>query len=219
MSKRSAMLSITTYDWVPPFARGYVRDLRARWACEEAGLDYRIDTVPVKNRTAAHLARQPFHQVPILQDGDLTIFESGAIVLHLAEGCDALMPPGRAGRTLVTQWVIAALNSIETWILPWAVARFFDKDEQAAAKAARQMNERLGQLDAVLAGRDWLVDGRFTAADIMMADVLRIVGDHDGLADYPALAAYVARATARPAFRKAHAGQLAHFAAADERRA
>lgn len=207
------MLTITTYDWVPDMARGYVRDLRARWACEEAGLDYRIDTVPVRDRTAEHLARQPFHQIPILRDGELSIFESGAIVLHLADRSDALLPAGR--RPEVTQWVIAALNSVEIWALPWLVAKFFTHDEAAADKAFVQLDERLGQLNAVLARRDWLVGDRFTAADLMMADVIRILADSGVLAGHPALAAYVARATARPAFRKAHADQIAHFEAAD----
>jgi len=203
------MLTITTYDWVPELARGYVRDLRVRWACHEAGLDYRIDTVPVSPKTAAHLARQPFGQVPILTDGDLSIFESGAILLHLAERSEALMPPG--SRSEVTQWVIAALNSVEPWIFPWLIAKLFERDEEAASKAAKQMNERLAQLEKVLAGREWLVDERFTVADLLMADVLRIPAKNGRLADCPSLAGYVERATARPAFRKAHAEQLAHF--------
>jgi len=207
-------LTITTYDWVPDLARGYVRDLRVRWACEEAGLPYRIDTVPVRDRTAAHLARQPFHQIPILQDGPLTLFESGAIVLHLADKSDRLMPRGT--RPVVTQWVIAALNSVEAWIFPWLMAKLFEKDEAAASKAAKLMNERLGQLNAVLVGRDWLVGERFTAADLLMADVIRILADKGALADHPALIAYVKRATARPAFRKAHSDQMAHFDAAPQ---
>ncbi|MBV0891871.1 glutathione S-transferase N-terminal domain-containing protein [Paracoccus sp. Z118] len=205
------MLTITTYDWVPDMPRGYVRDLRARWACEEAGLDYRIDTVPLHPKSPGHFAVQPFGQVPILRDGELTLFESGAIVLHLAERSPALMPAG--ARPEVTQWVIAALNSVETWIFPWLLAKFFEKDEAAAQKASRMMNLRLGQLNEVLAGREWLAAGRFTAADIIMADVLRLLADAEALADCPALAAYVERATARPAFRKAHADQIAHFAA------
>lgn len=206
------MLTITTFDWVPEMARGYVRDLRVRWACEEAGLAYRVDTVPSVSRTPGHLARQPFHQVPMLRDGDLSLFETGAILLHLAEKSDALMPAGR--RAEVTQWVVAALNSVEMWAMPWLVARVFDHDETAAARASRPMNERLQQMDAVLEGRDWLVAGRFTAADIVMADVLRPLNDLGALADFPAAAAYVARATGRPAFGTARSAQLAHFEAA-----
>ncbi|MRX49747.1 glutathione S-transferase family protein [Paracoccus sp. S-4012] len=212
------MLTITTYDWVPKFPRGWVRDLRVRWACEEAGLPYRIDTVPVKDRTPEHLARQPFHQVPMLRDGELSIFESGAIVLHLAEKSEALMPRDPPGRAAVQQWLIAALNSVEPWVLRWVVARMFDKDEAAAARALPLLEQRLGQLEAAMAGRDWIAGERFTAADILMADVLRLV-EAQGALSQPALQAYVARATARPAFRKAHAAQLAHFEAADAARA
>lgn len=206
------MLTITTYDRVPAVARGYVRDLRVRWACEEAGLDYRVDTVPLDPRTPDHVARQPFAQVPILRDGERVLFESGAIVLYLAGRSAALLPPGRGPE--VTQWVIAALNSVEPWIFPWLIARF-QRDEAAIGKAVPQMNARLGQMQSVLAGRDWLLDEGFSAADLIMADVLRIVNDAGALAEFPALAAYVARATARPAFARAHAAQLAHFAARD----
>lgn len=206
------MLTITTFDRVPQAARGYVRDLRVRWACEEAGLDYRVETVPLDPRTPDHIARQPFAQVPILRDGGLVLFESGAIVLYLAGRSAALMPPGRGPE--VTQWVIAALNSVESWIFPWLIARF-QGDEAATGKALPQMNVRLGQMQSVLAGRDWLLDEGFSAADLIMADVLRIVNDAGALAEYPALAAYVARATARPAFARAHAAQMAHFATQD----
>lgn len=206
------MLTITTFDRVPQAARGYVRDLRVRWACEEAGLPYRVETVPLDPRVPDHLARQPFAQVPILRDGGLVLFESGAIVLYLAGRSPVLMPPGRGPE--VTQWVIAALNSVESWIFPWLIARF-QRDEAATGKALPQMNARLGQLQAVLAGRDWLLDEGFSAADLIMADVLRIVNDAGALAEYPALAAYVARATARPAFARAHAAQMAHFATQD----
>lgn len=209
------MLTITTYDWVPDFPRGYVRDLRARWACEEAGLPYRIDTVPVRDRTASHLARQPFHQVPMLQDGAISIFESGAIVLCLAEKSEALMPRDPAGRAAVQQWAIAALNSIEPWVFRWTLAKVFDKDEEAAARAFPLLDQRLGQLSAAMRDREWIAGDRFTAADILMADALRPVEGHGGLSGHPVLNAYVARATDRPAFRKAHADQLAHFAAAD----
>ena len=211
------MLTITTHDWVPQGPRGYVRDLRVRWACEEAGLPYRVDTVPVRPKSAAHRARQPFLQVPMLQDGELSLFESGAIVLHIAGKSEALMPEGT--RPEVTQWVVAALNSVEPWAFPWLIAKVFTHDEDAAEKAAGQMHERLAQLDAVLAGREWLVGGRFTAADLLMADVLRILGDTGALGPHPALAAHVERATGRDAFRKARADQMAHFAAADARRA
>lgn len=209
------MLTITTYDRVPDFARGYVRDLRVRWACEEAGLPYRVDTVPARNRTADHLARQPFHQVPMLQDGALSIFESGAIVLHLAEGSEALMPRDPAGRAAVQQWIIAALNSVEPWVFRWILPKVFDKDEDAAAQAWPLLDQRLAQLAAVIEDRPWITGDRFSAGDILLCDVLRPVDGLGGLAGHPAVSAYVARATERPAFRKAHADQIAHFAAAD----
>lgn len=207
-------LTITTYDWVPELPRGYVRDMRPRWACEEAGLDYGIDTVPLMGKTPEHYAMQPFGQVPVLTDGDLTLFESGAIVLHLAEKSEALMPQDEGARAEVTQWAFAALNSIELAVTPWLIAKVFEKDEAAAAKAATWMNERLGQLNTVLEGRDWLLGDRFSAADILMTEALRVVRDEDVLTDYPALTAYLDRATARPAFRKAHQDQIEHFSKA-----
>lgn len=210
------MLTITTYDWVPEMPRGFVRDLRIRWACEEAGLPYRVDTVPSRGKTEAHLARQPFHQVPMLQDDDLSIFETGAIVLHLAEKSEALMPRDPAGRAAVLQWTIAALNSVEPWVFLWVMPKVFDKDEAAAAHAFPLLAQRLTQLEAEMKGRDWIAGNAFSAADILMSDALRVVEALGGLAGHPALAGYIARATARPAFRKAHADQIAHFAAADD---
>lgn len=209
------MLTITTYDWVPQFPRGYVRDIRVRWVCEEAGLPYVVDTVPVRDKTATHLARQPFHQVPMLQDGDLSLFESGAIVLHIAEKSDALMPRDPMARAQVIQWLFAAVNSVEPAVASWILPRKFDKNPEAEAAAAKRLHTRLGQLAEVLKDRDWLVGGRFTAADLMMADALRVPQGEGVLTDHPALEVYVARATARPAFQKAHADQIAHFAAAD----
>lgn len=207
------MLTITTYDWVPQFARGFVRDLRVRWACEEAGLPYAVDTVPIKDKTAAHLARQPFHQVPMLQDGDLSLFESGAIVLHLAEKSEILMPRDPKGRAEVLQWSIAALNSVEPSVMGWVLAHDFDRDEAATARALPRLKSRAAAMERVLSDRDWLTDSGFSAADILMSDAFRVGAS--ALDDFPALRAYIARATARPAFQKAHADQLAHFAATD----
>lgn len=210
-------LVITTYDWVPEPPRGYVRDIRVRWALEEAGLPYRIESVPFRNRGRTHFAHQPFGQVPWLTDGDLSIFESGAILLHLAERSEALMPTDPRRRSEVKEWLFAALNSVEMASLPWSLLTF--------TGAARDTPEwklfddflylhRLKHLEAVLAEREWLV-GTFSVADILMADVLRLIGRLGGLEEYPACRGYVARATARPTFVKAHADQMAHFAAAD----
>jgi glutathione S-transferase len=214
-----ADLTLTTFDWVPETPRGYVRDLRVRWALEEAGLPYRVESVPFGDRKPAHFAHQPFGQVPWLTDGDISIFESGAILLHLGELSSALMPADPRGRSETIEWVFAALNSVEMASLPWSILKFSgDAGDTPASKHldAFLKAARLKHLEAVLAGREWLA-GSFSVADILMADVLRLVDRFDGLAEYPACRDYIARATARPAFVKAHADQMAHFAAADRR--
>jgi glutathione S-transferase len=209
-------LILTTFDWVPEMPRGYVRDIRVRWALEEAGLPYRVEGVPFGDRSAQHLAHQPFGQVPWLTDGDISIFESGAILLHLGERSDALMPADPRGRSEVIGWLFAALNSVETASLPWA---FFEMSGGSADTPGRKhldefLEARLTHMEAVLAGREWLA-GAFSIADILMADVLRFVDRFDGLAKHPACRGYVVRATARRSFMTAHADQMAHFAAAD----
>ncbi len=207
-------LIIWTLDWVPEGPRGFVRDLRLRWACEEAGLDYAVRTVPFDGRETNHLARQPFGQVPFLNDGALEIFESGAGLLHLAGKSDRLMPPDPRGQAETLQWTIAALNSIEMVTVPWWYLRLCgDRDNQLTG----WMSQRLDHVERVLNEREWLAAGRFTAADLLMADVLR-VPDVRAFGDRPASEAYVARVTDRPAFRKAQAAQIALFAAADETR-
>jgi glutathione S-transferase len=210
-------LVLTTYDWVPQAPRGFVRDLRVRWALEEAGLAYRVETTPFRDRSAAHFARQPFGQAPWLLDGDVSIFESGAILIYLGERSHTLMPADPRARAEVLEWVVAALNSIEMVSVPWSITKF--TGEPAEAGLAKFMSDwldkRLCHLEAVLSGRQWLAGHGFSIADILMADALRLVDRFDGLAAYPATGAYVARATARPAFKKAYADQMAHFAAAD----
>ena len=209
-------LTLTTFDWVPEMPRGFVRDLRVRWALEEAALPYRVASVPFGARDAAHFAHQPFGQVPWLTDGDLSIFESGAILLHLGELSDKLMPADRRGRSDAREWLFAALASVEAASQPWSFFMFSgDTDETPMRKFFDSFLEaRLRHMEPVLAGCEWLA-GTFSVADILMADVLRLVDRFDGLAGYPACRDYVARATARPAFVKAHADQMAHFAAAD----
>jgi glutathione S-transferase len=212
-----AELILTTYDWVPEPPRGFVRDLRIRWALEEAGLPYRVASTPFRERNPEHFAHQPFGQVPWLSDGDLSIFESGAILLHLGERSAALLPTEPRARAEAIEWLFAALNSVEMASLPWSLMKFWgDTGESAMAKRFDDFLKvsRLPHMERVLAGREWLA-GSFSIADILMADVLRLVDRFDGLAAYPACRAYVARATARPAFVKAHADQMAHFAAAD----
>ncbi len=211
-------LTIFTYDWVPESPRGYVRDIRLRWALEEAGLPYRVQGVPFKDRGPEHLAHQPFTQVPWLTDGDLSIFESGAILLHLGARSEALLPNDRERRNESVEWLIAALNSIEMATVPWSIFLFYGfKDDKAFEFFDKWVGIRLDRLEPVMAQREWLAGG-FSIADILMADALRLVGRFDRLGNHPACRDYVARATARPAFRKAHADQLAHFAAADAKR-
>jgi len=209
-------LVLTTFDWVPKTPRGYVRDLRVRWALEEAGLPYRVDSVPFRTRDAAHFAHQPFGQVPWLTDGDLSIFESGAILLHLAERSPSLMPTDPHRRSEVIEWLFAALNSVEAASLPWSIFKFSGDTANTPGRKSLDdfLNARLKHLEAVLAERKWLA-GTFSVADILMADVLRLVDRFDGLATSPACRNYVERATARPSFKKAYADQMAHFAAAD----
>lgn len=209
-------LIIWTYDWVPQGPRGFVRDLRLRWACEEAALDYEVRSVPFEGRTEAeHLARQPFAQVPFIEDDGVRMFESGACLLHLAGRSEALMPRGDEAET--TEWVVAALNSVEMVSVPWW---FIGVTDGLTADGRNPLEgwlkSRLERLEAVLSGRDWLAAGRFTVADLLMADVLRVKKLREVLP--PVLEAYVARVTERPAFRKAHADQMAHFGKGDENR-
>lgn len=207
-------LTIWTYDWVPEGPRGFVRDLRLRWACEEAGLDYDVRTVPFDGRETNHLARQPFGQIPFLNDGELKIFESGAGLLHLARKSEALMPRDPVGEAETLQWTIAALNSIEMVSVPWwFLAISGDADNQLTG----WMGQRLGQIEDILREREWLVAGRFTIADLLMADVLRVPKVR-AFGDRPASEAYVTRATERPAFKKAQADQVRLFEAADAKR-
>lgn len=208
-------LIIWTYDWVPEGPRGFVRDLRLRWACEEAGLAYSVQTVPFGARGGEHLARQPFGQVPFLRDGELDLFESGAGVLHLARKSEALMPRDPAGEAQTLQWAIAALNSVEMVTVPWWFLEITGATENGLEP---WLGSRLDHIERVLNEREWLAADRFTAADLLMADVLRVPKVR-AFGTRPATEAYVARITERAAFKQAHADQLAHFAAAGDQRA
>lgn len=208
-------LTIWTLDWVPPGPRGFVRDLRLRWACEEAGLPYQVRTVPFEDRATNHLERQPFGQVPYLDDGGIKLFESGACLLHLARKSEALMPRDPVGEAETLEWTIAALNSVEMVSVPWW---FLNMSGDAGEAITGWLTQRLGRLEQIFTEREWLAAGRFTVADLLMADVLR-VSDLRAFGDRPATEAYVARMTARPAFRKVHAEQIAQFEAADAARA
>lgn len=206
-------LTIWTYDWVPQGPRGFVRDLRLRWAAEEAGLGYEVGAVSFEDRPPSHFERQPFGQVPFLTDGEITIFESGACLLHLARKSDILMPRNASGEAETLQWIVAALNSIEMVSVPWWFLGLSGDHENGLAG---WMDGRLAHMEGILRDREWLVQDRFTAADLMMADVLRVPAVR-ARGDRPATEAYIQRLVDRPAFRKAHADQLAHFAAADGR--
>jgi glutathione S-transferase len=209
-------LTLATFDWVPKTPRGHVRDIRVRWALEEAALPYRVKSVPFRDRNAEHFSHQPFGQVPWLIDGDISIFESGAILLHLGELSDKLMPAEPRGRSDVKEWLFAALASVEAASQPWSFFKFSGDTEETQMRKFFDafLENRLKHMEAVLAGRQWLA-GSFSVADILMADVLRLVDRFDGLSEHPACRDYLARATARPCFVKAHADQMAHFAAAD----
>ena len=208
-------MTIWTYDWVPEGPRGFVRDLRLRWACEEAGIPYAVRTIPFDGRETNHLARQPFGQVPFLSDGELQMFESGADLLHLAWKTDKLMPRDPVGQAHTLQWAIAALNSIEMVSVPWW---FLTISGDADNDLAGWMSKRLQQLEDVLSERDWLAADRFTVADLLMADVLRVPKVRT-FGNRPATESYVARVTNRAAFKKAYADQMAHFKVADKMRA
>jgi glutathione S-transferase len=206
---------ITAFDWVPDFAKGQVRDLRVRWILEEAGQPYDVHYLSQgAQKTPEHRARQPFGQVPTYQHGDLTLFESGAIVLHVAERHGVLLPTDPASRARATEWLFAALNTVEPPIMDHAIATLFERDKpwskpRLPAIEAR-IAQRLGEVAARLGDRPWF-DGDFTIGDLMMVAVLRIMEGSDLLAAHPVLTAYVARGTARPAFGRALAAQMAGF--------
>jgi glutathione S-transferase len=210
------MIKLSAFRWVPPFAQGLVRDLRARWALEEAGLRYEERLIgPDDQRTADYRRWQPFGQVPAIEDDGLALFESGAIVLHIAEKSPVLMPAAPAARARVRTWSFAALNSIEPHLQNLTEIDLFNAD-QDWAKARRpavlaRVKARLADLATALGDRNYLESDRFTAADLLMTTVLRIPRHTSLVAEYPALEAYRLRCEARPAFQKALAAQLKPF--------
>jgi glutathione S-transferase len=211
------MITITACDWVPDFAKGLVRDLRARWALEEAGLEYQVNLVSIEERqTAAYRALQPFSQVPAYKDDDVTLFETGAIVLHIGRKSAALLPTDQAGQARATAWVFAAQNSVEPFIMGLVNLDIFASGEpwakQARPQSEAMVKKRLSDLAEHLNGREWLED-RFTAGDLMMATVLRTLRHTDLVTSERTLAPYLARCEERPAFKKALADQMASFKA------
>jgi glutathione S-transferase len=206
---------VTTFKWVPPFAQGLVRDLRVRWALEEAGLPYREKLLePGEQNSPAYRALQPFGQVPVFEQDGLVMFESGAILAHIAEQSPALMPADPADRARVRTWLFAALNSVEPHVQNLVSIDLFSATEEwgklrrpAAEKFAVA---RLDGVAAALAGNDYLV-GRFTVADLLMCTVLRFLRHTQMIEQHPVLGPYKARCEARPAFQRALEAQMANF--------
>jgi glutathione S-transferase len=208
-----APIEITAFGWVPEFAQGLVRDLRVRWALEEAGLDYRVRLLG-QVRPPEYLCEQPFDQVPTLRDGDLQIFESGAIVQYIGEKSEALLPRDAQGRYRAIQWSYAALNSVEPALLNVVLIDIFYADEEWArlrrAGAHDFARLKLKRVSEWLGDKEWLED-RFSIGDLMLTTVLRLLRHTGIVAEFPNLAALQARGEARPAFRQALSDQLAPF--------
>jgi glutathione S-transferase len=209
------MIRVSALRWVPPFAQGLVRDLRVRWALEEAGLAYEQRLIgPEEQKSAGYRALQPFGQVPSYEEDGLVLFESGAIVLHIAERSEVLMPSDPGARARTKTWMFAALNTVEP---PIVFLTQLDMQKGGADPAQREavvarVKTRLASLCDCLGGRDYL-EGRFAASDLLMTSVLRILRRTDMVAEMPVLEAYRLRCEARPAFQKALADQMANFAA------
>jgi glutathione S-transferase len=211
------MITLSAFRWVPPLAQGLVRDVRVRWALEEAGIPYQERLIgPEDQSTAAYRALQPFGQVPAIETENLKLFESGAIVIHVAEKSDALMPSDPNGRARTSAWIFAALNSVEPWIQNLAeLDLFYAREPWAPMRRPMAVEAAQKRLDAVenwLGNRDYLED-RFTAADLMMTTVLRILRHTDIVYGRPPLKAYLERCESRPAFQKAMADHLRPFEA------
>jgi glutathione S-transferase len=207
------MITISAFRWVPPFAQGQVRDLRVRWALEEAGLSYQTRLLEQGDQDKPdYRALQPFGQVPMFEEDGRVLFETGAIVLHIGERCEALLPKDSGARARATQWLIAALNSIEPHIMNVAVLDLFYADQEWAKlrrpSAIEFTQRRLGALAKALGDKPYLDGARFTAGDLMMTTVLRII---PALVSDQRLMAYVERCTSRGAFQRALDAQMGDF--------
>jgi glutathione S-transferase len=217
MINPSSPIEITAFSWVPSFAQGFVRDLRPRWACEEIGLDYSQRLIDaMQPRPAAYYQEQPWGQVPVLKDAGITMFESGAILLHLAGKDERLLPADPQGHASTISWLFAAFNSIEPLVFEHTNVTQFARGEEWA-KLRRPglekfLGQRLDRLRDALGTREWLT-GSFSVADIAMSTVLREIADTPLLLEREALAAYVTRNIERPAFKRALEAQLSTFAA------
>ena len=210
------MITVSAFKWVPESARGQVRDLRVRWALEEAGLPYKTRLLEQGDQDKPeYRALQPFGQVPILEEDGLAMFESGAIVLHIGERSETLLPKESAARARAVQWLIAALNSIEPFIMNVALIDLFYADQEWAklrrSGAVQFVQRRLAALSRSLGDKSYLDGNRFTAGDLMMTTVLRILNHTDIVTSDNRLAAYIGRCTSRPAFKRALDAQLTDF--------
>jgi glutathione S-transferase len=213
------MITISAFRWVPDFAKGQVRDLRVRWALEEAGLPYRTRLLAQGDQEKPdYRALQPFGQVPVFEEDGFVLFETGAIVLYIGERSETLLPKEPAARAHATQWLIAALNSIEPFMNNVALIDLFCSNEQWAKLrrpgAVEFLQKRLTALSKSLGDKPYLDGGRFTAGDLMMTTVLRIVKHTDIVTSDRRLAAYIERCTARPVFKRAFDAQIGDFVAA-----
>lgn len=206
---------VTAFEWVPPFARGLVRDLRVRWALEEIGREYDTELLNARApRPDEYLARQPFDQVPAFRDGDLDIWETGAMLLYLGEQDERLLPTDNKARWDAISWLFSALNSVEPVIVRIVFYDIFQKDKPWAPEAREASlslcKQKLKRVNDALAGKDWLA-GPFSIADIAMVTVLNNLRHTELVAEFPALAAYHQRGTERPAYKRALDAQFADF--------
>jgi glutathione S-transferase len=213
------MITISAFKSVPDFAKGQVRDLRVRWALEEAGLPYRTRLIGQGDQeTPEYRALQPFGQVPIFEEDGFVLFETGAIVLHIGERSETLLPKDSLARARATQWLIAALNSIEPYVMNVAVIDLFYGNEEWAKLrrpgAVEFVQKRLAALSNRLGDGPYLDGARFTAGDLMMTTVLRILKHTDIVTSDARLAAYIERCTTRPAYKRAFDAQVGDFEAA-----
>jgi len=210
-------ITITAFERSPDGGKGLARDTRVRWALEEAGQPYEVRLVSFHAmKEPAHLALHPFGQIPTYEEGDLALFETGAIVFHIAEHHDGLMPDDATARARAISWMFAALNTVEPPILELVIVRLIEGDKPWHAErlplVQDRIRSRLNQLSARLGDADWL-DGAFSAGDLLMVSVLLRLRASGLLDEYPNLAAYVARGEARPAYKRAFEAQLAVNAA------
>ena len=207
--------TITTFGWVPEFARGFVRDIRPRWAMEEIGQPYDVEFI-ADAKSDEYRQRQPFGQVPVYRDDGVEIFESGAMVLRIGERGPGLLPDDPAARARAIQWVFAALNSVEQYVMGLVVNDVFEADRPWSSmrhdKVAQDLHARLDHLESWLGDKTWLEGETFTVGDLMMVSVLGGLRGTDVLKSHERLAAYVARGEARPAHQKAMRDHLATFA-------